>query len=175
MELFGRVVPHPRGDSSLVELYRLLPNNSDFTALRRAGFRGLNSAFIEGAGRYHSAGDTIANLRPGSLQHQGETMLALAGELGRVDLRGLGDAGYDQVRFRVLGLPVGYPGPLVWPLAALAVALWVGLVVTAVRRGAARPGGIVLAALSLVIPSPWRSGPGRGCGARWSRCARTTT
>lgn len=66
VDMFTATVPHPRGDSSMVELYRLLPNNTDFTPLTTtARFSGMNFAYIEESSHYHTAADTIANLHPG--------------------------------------------------------------------------------------------------------------
>lgn len=45
-------------------VYDLLPNDTDFTVFRGAGWRGYNFALIGGAWRYHTADDTIANLAP---------------------------------------------------------------------------------------------------------------
>ena len=151
VRLFTDSVPHPRGDSSLAEFYRALPNSSDFSTLRRAGFVGMNFAFVEGASRYHTASDSIANLEPGSLQHHGETMLALARAFGDADIPSLG-ADHDLVHFRLMGAEITYPDALVLPLAALAALLLVGLVALACARRAAGPGRIAVAALTAVIP-----------------------
>ncbi|WP_223839320.1 M28 family peptidase [Saccharopolyspora pogona] len=66
VEVFGDAVAHPRGDSSMVAMYRMLPNNTDFTALAKAGFAGLDSAYIEGSSPYHtpSAARTAQAPRP---------------------------------------------------------------------------------------------------------------
>jgi len=132
VEAFTGSVPHPRGDSSMVEVYRLLPNNTDFTPFTAGGFTGLNFAFIEGAARYHTAADSIANLDRGSLQQHGESMLALARTLGATDLASL-ESDHDDTYFRLLGIPVSYPNVAVWPLAVLAVLL-VGLLTWLARR-----------------------------------------
>ena len=73
----AEAVPHPRGDSSLVAVYRLLPNDTDLSAVLAAGRPGVNSAFIERPSAYHTAGDTPAALSAASVQNQGSTMLAL--------------------------------------------------------------------------------------------------
>ena len=39
--------PHPRGDSSQVEVYRFLPNDTDLSPVLDAGRPGMNAAFIE--------------------------------------------------------------------------------------------------------------------------------
>jgi hypothetical protein len=151
VDLFNDTVPQPRGDSSMVEVYRVLPNNTDFTVFADAGFSGLNFAFIEGAARYHTAGDSIDNLDRGSLQHHGENMLALTRALGDADL-GTMAADHDNTYFDVLGLKVSYPNGLVWPLAVVALLLVALLAWLAIRRGLASVGRVALAAGSAVVP-----------------------
>jgi hypothetical protein len=151
VSLFTDAVPHPRGDSSMVEIYRMLPNNSDFTALSQAGFAGLNSAYIEGASRYHTADDSIANLDRGSLQHVGENMLRLTGAFGDADLPTL-TSGHDATYFRIFGMMITYSDALVWPVAILAVLLVAALVLVARRRRLASVPRILLGAASAVLP-----------------------
>ncbi|MFG1685794.1 M28 family peptidase [Nonomuraea sp. NPDC049269] len=148
---FAAAAPHPRGDSVMTELYRLLPNNTDFTPLAKAGFTGMNFAYIERSSRYHTADDSIANLDHGSLQHHGSTMLALARTLGDADLPALA-ADHDVTYFRILGVMVTYPGWLVWPLAVLAVLAVAGLALLARRARLASIPRIIVAAASAAVP-----------------------
>ncbi|MET7461277.1 M28 family peptidase [Nonomuraea sp. NPDC005501] len=133
VETFVDAVPRPRGDSSMVELYRLLPNNTDFTPLTKAGFTGMNFAYIEGSSHYHTAGDSIENLDRGSLQHHGSNMLALAHALGAADLPTLA-SDHDVTYFRLLGTMITYPDMLVQPLAVLGVLAVAALALVARRR-----------------------------------------
>ncbi|HEU4425338.1 MAG TPA: M20/M25/M40 family metallo-hydrolase [Pilimelia sp.] len=123
---FARAAPHPVGTSFAVEVYRLLPNDTDFTAFLANGFAGLNSAYIDGAAVYHTPLDTPASVDRASLQHHGDNGLGLARELGAADLRNL-DAGEDATYFPVPGGLVHYPGGLTWPLALLGLAAVVAL------------------------------------------------
>ncbi|MBT2229162.1 M28 family peptidase [Nonomuraea sp. NEAU-A123] len=148
---FAAAAPHPRGDSVMGELYRLLPNNTDFTPLAKAGFTGMNFAYIERSSRYHTADDSIANLDHGSLQHHGSTMLALARTLGDADLPALA-ADHDVTYFRILGVMVTYPDWLVWPLAVLAVLAVAGLALLARRARLASIPRIIVAAASAATP-----------------------
>ncbi|MFI0419894.1 M28 family peptidase [Spongiactinospora sp. 9N601] len=151
VKAFLDAVPAPRGDSSMAALYRLLPNNTDFTPLTAAGFSGLNFAYIQRSAHYHTAADSIANLDRGSLQHHGVNMLALTRGLGGADLRALA-TGHDLTYFRALGAVIAYPGGAVLPLAVLAVLAVAGLVALCrVRRSLSLP-RLALAAVSAVVP-----------------------
>ncbi|WP_156819498.1 M20/M25/M40 family metallo-hydrolase [Pseudonocardia sp. HH130630-07] len=138
---FAEAVPHPVGDSSLVEAYRLLDNDTDLSRVLDAGRPGLNFAFIEQPVNYHTTGDSPVNLDAASVQGHGEAALGLAQVLGARDLGPLdpaasGAAPEDDVTyFRFLGLLVVYPAWLVWPLAGLGLAAVAGAVVAGRRRG----------------------------------------
>src|SRR5690242_18126394 len=126
--------PRPVGTSFAVEIYRLLPNDTDFTAFREAGFTGLNSAYIDGAAVYHAPTDRPSSVDLDSLQHHGDNALAVTRELGGRDLATLRSAD-DATYFPAPGLLVRYPGELVWPLAGLALIAVVALGWLARRRG----------------------------------------
>ncbi|MCA2229395.1 M28 family peptidase [Nonomuraea aurantiaca] len=151
VETFVNAVPAPRGHSAMVELYRLLPNNTDFTPLAKAGFTGMNFAYIQRSSLYHTAGDSIANLNRGSLQHHGTNMLALTRALGDADLRTL-TSDHDVTYFRAFGTMITYPGRLVWPLAALAVVAVAGLALLARLRRLLSLPRLIAATVSAVVP-----------------------
>jgi hypothetical protein len=148
--------PRPVGTSFAVEVYRLMPNDTDFTPFREAGFGGLNSAYIDGGAVYHAPTDLPSAMDRDSLQHHGDNALALTRSLGGMDLadtKATGDATY----FPVPGGQVDYPGSLVWPIAALALLAVVALGWLARRRGLATGGRLVggfLLALAPIIVAP---------------------
>ncbi|RLK13937.1 peptidase M28-like protein [Micromonospora sp. M71_S20] len=154
VDAFGRAAPHPVGTSFAVEIYRALPNDTDFTAFLDNDFVGLNSAYIDGGAIYHTPLDTPAAMDRASLQHHGDNALGLAREFGRVDLSAL-DSGHDATYFPVPGGLVRYPGWLVLPLALLALAAVVALGWLTLQRGRATGGrlaaGFGLALLPLVL------------------------
>ncbi|WDZ85456.1 M28 family peptidase [Micromonospora cathayae] len=134
VDVFGRAAPHPVGTSFAVEVYRLLPNDTDFTAFLDENFAGLNSAYLDGGAIYHTPLDTPASMDRRSLQHHGDNALALAREFGRIDLDTLA-AGHDATYFPVPGGLVRYPGWATWPLALAAVLAVGALGWLARRRG----------------------------------------
>ncbi|HEY3501231.1 MAG TPA: M28 family peptidase [Actinocatenispora sp.] len=131
--------PYPVGTSFAVEIYRKLPNDTDFTMFREAGFAGLNSAYLDGSAVYHTPLDTPAAMDRGSLQQHGSDAVALTRSFGGQDLRHESRA-HDATYFPVAGLLVHYPGGWTWPLALLAVLLVAALVVLSAPRVAARLG-----------------------------------
>ncbi|MEU9737889.1 M28 family peptidase [Micromonospora chersina] len=151
VEAFGRAAPHPVGTSFAVEIYRALPNDTDFTAFLDKRFVGLNSAYIDGGAVYHTPLDVPAAMNRGSLQMHGDNALGLAREFGRTDLRDLG-ADHDDTYFPVPGGLVRYPGWLTLPLA-LAALLAVGALGWLLRRrGRATAGRLAAGAGLALVP-----------------------
>jgi hypothetical protein len=157
IEAWTASVPHPRGDSSAVEVYRFLPNDTDLSPVLDAGRPGMNAAFIERPYQYHTPGDAPANLSGGSLQNHGGNALALTRALGDRDLAPLDPAASgapasgDRTYFVVLGVLVSYDSIWAWGVAGLALVLVVALVVIARHRRRATVGGVLGSALIYLL------------------------
>ncbi len=154
---FADAAPHPVASSFAVEVYRALPNDTDFSVLLADGdFTGMNTAYIDGAAGYHTPQDTPERLDRATLQALGDNTLALTRELGGADLAALaGTDGGDATYFPVLGGLARYPGALVWPVA-VAAALAVGALAWVARRRGGTPlrwtaAGALLAVVPLVL------------------------
>jgi hypothetical protein len=72
MEMYADCVTNPSAASLTTEIYRRLPNDTDFSFFRDAGLAGFNFAFIEDLHVYHTPLDDFAHLSLASLQHEGE-------------------------------------------------------------------------------------------------------
>jgi hypothetical protein len=130
---FAKAAPAPAASSLLYEIYRVLPNDTDLTAFKRAGTPGLNFAFIEGAVNYHSLNDRAENLDGRSLQHHGSYALALARHFGGLSLEPRATG--NEIYFNLLGTRlVHYPAGWSLPLLLLVVALYVAVLVLGFRR-----------------------------------------
>lgn len=114
-------------------IYRTLPNDTDLSEFAVLGLPALNFAFADGVERYHTSHDDVAHLNPGSLQHHGSQMLAMALTLGTEPLPRAHTG--DGVFFDLPGIGlVVYPQGLEIPLAILALAL-VAVLVVRDRKG----------------------------------------
>src|SRR5215211_4183802 len=123
----------PIAGSGWEACYQLLPNDTDFTVFRNAGFAGMNLSLGDGSARYHTPEDSPANLDLASLQHMGSTVLAAASYLAEQDLGA--PRGGSLTYFTVLGELVHYPQWLAVPLAVLAAAVFAASLLYARRRG----------------------------------------
>jgi hypothetical protein len=125
--------PRPVVSSLYDTLYEFLPNNTDLTVFAAAGLPGINFGFIEEDAHYHTPLDNLANLDPGSVQHQGDNALAAVRAYGALDLARL-PAG-NRVSLDLLpGAIVHWPEPWTLGLAAACLLLWAGLAITLLRR-----------------------------------------
>jgi hypothetical protein len=131
IRLFSKNVERPVGNSLVYEMYKRMPNDTDYTVYKRKGIMGANFAFAQGVPVYHSAIDDPEHLEPGSLQHHGDnawSMLKALGERGLDSKRSREDAGYiDIFASRLVHYPVSITSGLVlvfgvWVLLAIGLA-----------------------------------------------------
>ena len=134
--------PNASGNSMAYEVYRRMPNDTDFSVFRAAGLSGLNFGFVDRFPHYHTALDTFERLDLRSLQHHGENMLTLARRLGERDFSAPQPAG-NSVFFSVPGVLVRYPSTLSLPLALLA------LILAGARSRKSAIGGLLLSVLAV--------------------------
>lgn len=129
---FAAAAQYPVANSLSYEVYKRLPNETDFTIFKGQGFTGLNFAYVEGLTHYHTQLDNLQNLDQRSLQHDGSYALSLTRHFGNLDLsqnRLAGDGTTaDAVYFNTLGFSfVHYSGRWVLLLLSLALLLLVGV------------------------------------------------
>lgn len=79
--VFARSTRKKFASSLFYEIYKNLPNDTDFSVLRKHGILGYNFAFIGDVKNYHTPADNFENADRGSLQHHGENALGLVREL----------------------------------------------------------------------------------------------
>ncbi|MDX1502010.1 MAG: M28 family peptidase [Thermoanaerobaculia bacterium] len=148
-----RASGRPFASSLGYEVYRRMPNDTDFTVFRRRGQPGLNFAFINGHPAYHSMLDTTERLSTRSLQHLGEQALVVVRGLAERDLPSA-DGG-DGIFFNPLpGWLVVYPArwapPLLGGVAALAAIALLALLRARRASLAGVLGGLGVSLLALV-------------------------
>lgn len=146
---FGEAADRLFANSLMPELYRLLPNDTDFTVFKAAGMPGFNFAYIEGATRYHTRLDNYQELDERSLQHHGQYALALARRFGDADLNTGGQA--ETVYFDVLGAKlISYPKGWTLPLMLAVYVLLAVIILLGFKRKRFTLSGLVLGVLAFV-------------------------
>jgi hypothetical protein len=140
-------VPKPAGSSLTYEVYKRLPNDTDFSEFKRLRTAGLNFSFVGGWENYHTPRDSVSSLEAGSLQHHGEAALGLLLRFAAMDLGSL--HARDAVYFSVplAGLVVHYAAMWALPMAVTAAIVWVAAFVLARRRRETSIGGLIVSVL----------------------------
>lgn len=144
IDAFADASSRPIGNSMAYEVYRRMPNDSDFTVFLAEGAVGTNAAYIRGLHDYHSPNDDLTTVSQASVQHHGDTMLGMIADLGDRDLRAV--PGSDAVFFDLFGrVLVHYPAVVAIVLAVLTVLGLAAALVVSARRGGVRFGRVVSA------------------------------
>jgi hypothetical protein len=189
--------PAPTGASFGAEIYRRLPNDTDFTVFKTLGASGLNFAPVADSYAYHTDRDIAARVEAATLSHEiGNTI----GTVRALDGMEWGPPVDSPTYFDIFSLHATvYPGAvgrvLIWFAVALAVVTWVvitrdlwrvratlGLVLTASWAivTSALTAGLAIAAATMVRRlraelNPWYAAPhwfflfvtAVGCLAAW--------
>jgi len=117
---FAKAAPHPYGNSLTNAVYGYMPNDTDFSVFREAGYAGLNFAYPHNVNAYHTMLDSADNVDARSIQHHGEYMLSLARHFGNEPLNDLKKS--DSVYFSICSkMMARYPAlaGLIFALTAL--------------------------------------------------------
>jgi hypothetical protein len=86
VDAWARSAPAPRGASFTDEIYRRMPNDTDFSVFRRAGIPGLNFSAIGDAYSYHTSLEHPERVADAALLQAGATTVALVDALEREDI-----------------------------------------------------------------------------------------
>lgn len=153
VKAFAEEATAPSASSISTEIYRRMPNDTDYTVWRERGIPGLNFAFIGGASSYHTPLDDLGSLSKASLQHHVQNGLDAVRALGRVQIPGpdyspRGDAVFFEwpwVGLVAFGYSTGRAlSVMALLISFLAAALWI-------RRREVRARGVIGAAAFLAI------------------------
>ena len=145
--------PSPEFESFTDALFGIIPNYTDFSSYRDAGWWGMDMAIIDEAWAYHSAQDDAAHLDDGTLQHYGELTLALTRDLGDRDLGALQDRADEHPVQTTAPWGVVQVPPLVMTVLGLLAPLAVlaAMLVRRRRMEVTLPGAVVGAVVGLLV------------------------
>ncbi len=122
---FAANCDHPYASSLFYEVYKTLPNNTDFTIFLQHGMQGYNFAFIGDVKNYHMPTDNIDNVSLRCVQHHGQNALPLLRMLANTDIES--QSARQAVYFDVFGKYI-VRWPAEWSIGfavfALTLILW---------------------------------------------------
>ncbi|MEO7270795.1 MAG: M28 family peptidase, partial [Vicinamibacterales bacterium] len=133
---WARQAPHPRGGSFATEIYKHLPNDTDFSILSREDIPGLNFAPVGDSYAYHTARDTPERLAPRTIRDTGENVVSILQALDGTDITQRSpDHGTYFDLAGVSGLVYGASLGRFLAIAAIVfgVVAWVRVTATAIR------------------------------------------
>jgi hypothetical protein len=136
--VWARSAPHPRGSSYAIEVYKRLPNDTDFSIFKTRDIPGLNFAAVGDSFAYHTPRDTAERLSPYTVRTMGENAVAIVEALQSVDITQRSNE--ERTFFDVAGtIGVSY-GPIVSTIVALSSLLlgliaWVRLMRAVIASG----------------------------------------
>jgi hypothetical protein len=103
IRILAQSLDRPVANSVTREIYRRMPNDTDFSVYRDQNRSGFNFAFTGGAAVYHSAIDDVQRLDSNSLQHHGANLWSLLQVLNQRDLQRI-DTDENAVYVDLFGL-----------------------------------------------------------------------
>ncbi len=133
---WARHAPKPRGGSFGIEIYRRLPNDTDFSILKRQGIPGLNFAAIDDSYAYHTTRDIPERLSPLTVRNTGDQVVAVMTALDGVDVtqRSATDRTFfDIAETRALSYGPGLGLAISLASFALGIVAWVRVMRAALR------------------------------------------
>jgi hypothetical protein len=102
VSLFAKHAAHPVTSSVFYTAYKQIPNDTDFTVFKAAGYQGLNFANIRDVVHYHTPLDNFGNADPATLQHHGDNALSSVQAFADADISNPPKS--EAVYFDLLGI-----------------------------------------------------------------------
>ncbi len=125
---------YPVANSLSFEVYKNLPNDTDYTIFKEAGITGLNNAYVDGFVNYHSITDGAENMDLKTFQNHGDNMLSMVKHFGNIDLSNT--KGDDVSFFNILGLGIiHYAAALDNVFLVITILLFIVFVFIGIQRG----------------------------------------
>ena len=124
IRMLAKNVDRPVANSLVYEIYRRMPNDTDFTIYKGKGIMGVNFAFAQGVALYHSALDDPDHLDLGSLQHHGDNAWGMLKAFGERDLNTIRHS-EDAAYIDIFGLGVSHDPVSIAGGLALFLGVWV--------------------------------------------------
>jgi len=86
MNFFADTAAQPMGSSLADEVFKRMPNDTDFSVSLTAKIPGIDFSFAGERNHYHTPNDNPENLDPRTVQHHGDNLFPLTLQLANADL-----------------------------------------------------------------------------------------
>ena len=116
--------PHPASWSLATDVYRVMPNYTDFTAFMDQGMRGLNFSNLYKIEDNHTPRDVFENISLSAIQDYGEQVLPLISAFAQGNVPETFESTEDMAWFTLTrGVFVSFPAWMNWVWLGLAILL----------------------------------------------------
>ena len=133
VEEFAKSAPYPYANSMAYEIYKVMPNDTDFSMFRETPIAGVNSATVEGLVHYHSMTDTPENISLDLVQHHGSNMLGMTRHFGNLTIKDT--KAPDAIFFNPLGATLWiYSAAYNLPFLILTVFLFMLTIIIGIKK-----------------------------------------
>jgi len=145
-------VPRLSAYSVTFDVSKMLGSRTDMGAFKEKGMFGLDFVSMLDPRDYHTMDDSYERIDLPSLQHRGETILALTQHFGNRDLENPSQD--DTVAFTLFpGIVIHYPAKFIWPISVFVSFCFIGLLILGFRKKRLKPGKLILSAFYTLIAS----------------------
>jgi hypothetical protein len=145
-----KAAPYPIASSITSAIYKRMPNDTDFSIFKKAGFPGMNFSYIDYWYVYHKPIDDVNHLDKATLYHNGSTLLATTRQLGIMNLEQFAKG--DAVYFNLLrSFMIIYSEKWVWIFTVIVGLLLIGTMAMGFRHKRLTVKGTILGFIGLAI------------------------
>lgn len=142
--------PYIFANSIFFEVYKHMPNDTDFSVFKGAGKKGFNFANIDQRYTYHTQNDSYENTDEGVIQHMGTCTLSLARHFADMDK--LPESDQDAVYFNLTKhLFFHYSNTWVLPLGLVSSLLMAAVIFLAAKENLLSVFGVFKGLLGFIV------------------------
>lgn len=154
VQLYKEIVPYPVAYSFASEMYKRMPNDTDFTELKVTKKLGFNFANMNGLEAYHATTDRVENSDEGTIRHFGSYVFPLVKKFMMMDAKEFqtieeskSNAIYFPLMKKIL---VVYSEKLVVPLLIILLVLTVAIFIFSFKMKMIQMKGFALSLLAII-------------------------
>lgn len=134
LDIYQSATSHPVANSMTYEVYKRMPNDTDYSVFKRLSIPGFNFASSASGSRYHSVLDDLDHVNRSTLQHHGDNGLNMVRALGNMNLTSLNERSGDATYFDFYSIfLVKWPSSFNGPLSILGLLIVTGLITQGIR------------------------------------------
>lgn len=140
IDFYADRTKEPATWSIAADVYRLMPNYTDFTSFTEIGMQGLNFSNLDSLNENHTPLDRCENISLSAIQGYGNQLLPVIAGFAKEDLPATFEANGDMTFFTLIsGLLIRYPSFVNYLLLALSVLALAAYILLAIKKKLIKP------------------------------------